>query len=274
MLKNSSSIMTAFKNNLDKRKAIIEMQGDCSQTLSKLNHDINTLKETMDIVFKNFCDRRKVVQVEDMEERYYRRSESKKRWLFINSNGFSVGSSYDDTGESKSAYIQKFTDKAFMMALRRVHKYKGEIAASIPNDDKKDDKKEVFLKFIDNYEKSEMDKQFPYDDNFDEFELQMQKDVHYYDNDKITSLRINNIKIANASNSITIPKIGNQSSWGGNTTITFDDLEKVEQMHEELTHFLTLYKSYLEAKHLALDKFNRSLNETFAKEIIAKKFLS
>lgn len=281
---NGNKIVTAFRENLDNRHNIIKMEKVVGTQFDTITALIGDIKSMYLIVFKNLSSKKEFVcKIDDIynpRTRYYYndadRSKPKEVLLFLNNEGFSIGQiNHNDKGEeviddkSATRHIHQYgDDKDFIRALLRLVKYKNEIWAKI----KMPIKKERFSKFTKAFEDNQLDKTFDYNEDYHYFTEDFNKAISYYRQDKICEEFIKKLYIE-THNPSSIHQIrkrnGGYSSSEEN--IQLDDMEKVEQIYDEVVAFLQRVADTQEILKNNLQNFKDRLINDFAKELIIAK---
>jgi len=272
---NNSEISDAFKNNLDKRKAIKEKQGIIQKLYSEMvNNNIPEISKTYSLVFNNINpDKKLICDIDDFhgEDDYYNEND-KKRKLFLNRDGFSLSDGFanevdgKEVDVSRTNYTNKYSPKQFIKILKRLFKNKTEILNAI----QREYKKSVATRFFEAFDKSDCDVVFDYEEDFDVFKQDLSKKLSYYDGDVgIDFTKVDYIKYRNASGYIEVNKDKTTTyGYGSRTNIDLTDIEKLSQIYDELMVFLDDYYKHLDVQNKSLQKFDSILKDLFAKELV------
>lgn len=282
---NGNKILTAFKENLDNRNNIIKMEKVVGKQFDTITALIGDIRNIYLVVFKNLSSKKefvcKIEEIYNPRTRYYyndaERGKKKEVLLFLNNEGFSIGNlSHNDKGEdvidnsSATRHIHQYgDDKDFVRALLRLVKYKNEIWDKI----KMPIKKERFGKFIKAFEDNELNKLFDFDEDYHYFTQDFDKAISYYRNDKIIEEFIRKLYIE-THNPSSIHQIRKKNNGWGNSSeenIQLDDMEKVEQIYDEVVAFLQRVADTQEKLQKNLQNFKDRLINDFAKELIIAK---
>lgn len=282
--KNSTQIVDAQKAQLQKRINIAQMQNKITDIHYKVcQTDYKVLVDLYLTIFKNIGSEKKFAcDIDTFNSKYtysYDQDKTQKRRLFINKDGFSMSFNFEpiglspqkekDINTSRSDYIhtnRNFSD--FILTLKRLYKQKDEIINAI----EKDQKKEIAIKFFQAFELSGCDKAFDYYNEFDTLKVDIipNKMIEFFDGNNIKSYKMEYIQCKDASSSVTVGK-NTEATWRNNDlSVSFNDLEKVSQIYEELIQFLDTYYQQFVIQDISLNNLISSLKEAFAKELILK----
>lgn len=276
-MKNTTEIIDAYRNNIEKIRNVQELQNKIRQLFDKMQgEDIPNIIKIYELVFKNiYPDKKYVCDLDSCNSDSYNDEESAsssassyKRKLFLNRDGFSFSNAFNPTEErevdiSRTVYLTSFNQKGFMKMLKRLFKDKQKVIDAIA----KDYKKTIGIRFFEAFDKSECDKVFHYDVDYDYLKITLPDNipVRFYNNHELDLVDVDFLSYKGAGDLVSVSK---GSGWNSRNQIRLDDLEKISQMYVELVAFLNKYYAHLEIQDESLLKFYNILRDSFAKEMI------
>jgi len=273
---NTSEIIDAYENNLNKIKSVQELHIKIRRLFDKMQgEDIPNIVKIYGLVFKNiYPDKKYVCDVDSCNSDGYsynddKPSTSQKRKLFLNRDGFSFSNSFNrldknvDVDISRTNYLTSYNQKGFIKMLKRLFKDKQKIIDAVP----KDYKKTIVIRFFEAFDKSECDKVFDYDTDYDYFKITLPNSIliRFYNQHQLDTVDVNFLSCKGAGNSVSVSK---GTGWNHSNNIELDDLEKISQIYKETMAFLNEYYEHLDIQDKSLLKFYNMLRDSFAKEMI------
>jgi len=282
---NGDKILVAYKENLSNRLNLIGKEKEIQNQYLEITQLIDDVRKIYLVAFKNIgTDKEVVCKVEDIfnkrKQYYYRDIEDEKIkevWLFLNKEGFSITRGIPKDQEKVEDLLTRHIhregdEKDFIRALLRLSEHKDEIWAKI----KMPIKKERFRKFVSLFESNRLNLILDKYEDYNYFEQLLNKEISFYDNDKISTLKIDEmfIETNNPHNINTKTKKIKQeeddydSSRYMKGNLYLNEMEKIEQIYDEIVIWFDGVIKRQEELLLCMRKFKDDLVDGFAKELI------
>ena len=270
---------TAMKDNIEKRKTINKKTQEVYDLIKKIEQENpENLKKIISIVLHNFSTEKKEIgEILDFYKRSWGRTKNGKRKAYLNKEGFSFDRDYGDN----TFYLNTVENECYIKALDVIIKEKDKVNMVIS----KDTKKEIFKGICEAFETSGIDV------GFLSSELEMKKvlekpikirfidgerekrffkliDFIRADNGGVARILINSSDYENSQESDKEEFDSEGDEHSSESQIRLSDMEETEQAYEEIVCFMDEFKERLEKEDRAMNKFNETLKEKFAKQMI------
>ena len=274
---NTTEIIDSYKRHLGMMDQVTSKHSLIKELYDKMYKDIAELNKIYILAFKNIhTDKKQVYEIvysnAYVSEHYsyrYKDGDILKKIVFLNRDGFSFSNPFvnNEKPEDRSNYLQSLEPKDWVKNLVLLSQNKSKIIDALV----KENKKQVAVRFFEALENSGFNT-LSTTTNFDYLKEKLsERMVYYYRDYNMDKIKVNMIEMTDASHHISVEEEQdkeNRRSWGNNSTIRLDDLEKISQIFDELMEFLEKYYQHLYTQDMILVKFYNLLRDAFAKELI------